>query len=176
MPPGGLLRRHTPSHQQRNHSVITQEALAAQSANIDTVSGALRHCVNGGGDVRLGSAPEPGRSWRVGIAHPLRPGDLLAVVEGCDLAVATSGVAERGPHIIDPHTGRPALELASITLVGDDLTTVDAYATAAFAMGDDARDWVRATPGVEALAVTASGRTWRTKGFPAATDWFGGPR
>ncbi|GAA0977477.1 FAD:protein FMN transferase [Acrocarpospora macrocephala] len=132
--------------------------------------GAPRHCVNGGGDVRLGSAPEPGRPWRVGIAHPLRPGDLLTVVEGCDLAVATSGVAERGPHIIDPHTGRPALELASLTLVGEDLTMVDAYATAAFAMGDNARDWVRATPGVEALAVTASGRTWRTSGFPATTD------
>lgn len=128
-------------------------------------AGADRHSVNGGGDVRLAGAPEPGRPWRVGIAHPLRPGTLLAVVAGTDLAVATSGTAERGHHILDPHTGEPARALASITLVGNDLTTVDAYATAAFAMGGAAREWVEDTDGLEALAVTPSGDGWRTSGF-----------
>ncbi|GAA3677834.1 hypothetical protein GCM10022224_047380 [Nonomuraea antimicrobica] len=45
----------------------------------------------------------------------------------------------------------------------------DAYATAAFAMGDAARDWVEDRPGLEAVAVTANGRTWRTSGFAAQT-------
>ena len=57
------------------------------------------------------------------------------MVTGRDFAVATSGVAERGSHIIDPHTGQPATELASVTVVGSGLTLTDAYATAAFAMG-----------------------------------------
>ena len=57
------------------------------------------------------------------------------MVTGRDFAVATSGVAERGPHIINPHTGRPAAGLASITVVGPGLALTDAYATAAFAMG-----------------------------------------
>ncbi|MCK2216083.1 FAD:protein FMN transferase [Actinomadura sp. ATCC 31491] len=131
-------------------------------------SGARCHSVNGGGDVRLGAAP--GRPWRVGVAHPLRPGRLATVVTGSDLAVATSGTAERGPHICDPRTGSPATGLASITLVGPRLTTVDAYATAAFAMGPvTAREWVEAMDGLEAFAVLPSGSTWQTSGFAAFT-------
>ncbi|MGI5156312.1 FAD:protein FMN transferase [Microbispora sp. CA-102843] len=128
-------------------------------------AGAADHCVNGGGDVRLSGAAAPGRSWRVGVAHPLRPGDLAAVVSGNDLAVATSGTAERGAHVIDPHTGRPATELASVTVIGPDLTLADAYATAAFAMGGAAREWVEGLDGYEAFAVTAAGATWRTSGL-----------
>ncbi|WP_214102899.1 FAD:protein FMN transferase [Acrocarpospora catenulata] len=128
-------------------------------------AGCVRHCVNGGGDVRLGEPPEPGRPWRIGIAHPLRRGELLCVVEGTELAVATSGTAERGDHILDPHTGLPARGLAAITLLGADLTTVDAYATAAFAMGAGAHAWAERTGGIEALAVTDTGTTWRTSGF-----------
>lgn len=37
-------------------------------------------------------------------------------------AVATSGMAERGPHIIDPHTVQPATQPASVTVVGSGLT------------------------------------------------------
>ncbi|GAB3140016.1 FAD:protein FMN transferase [Microbispora hainanensis] len=128
-------------------------------------AGAPDHCVNGGGDVRLSGAPDPGRSWRVGIAHPLRPGDLAAVVTGDDLAVATSGTAERGAHVIDPHTGRPAAELASVTVIGPDLALADAYATGALAMGGAAREWVEELDGYEAFAVTATGTTWRTSGL-----------
>ena len=48
----------------------------------------------------------PGAPWRVGIAHPLRPGALATIVTAHhDLAVATSGTAERGAHIVDPHRG-----------------------------------------------------------------------
>ncbi|MEV0237390.1 FAD:protein FMN transferase [Nonomuraea sp. NPDC050786] len=137
-----------------------------QASLLLTEAGAPRHCVNGGGDIQLGPDPFP---WRIGIAHPLRPGALSAVVTGHDLAVATSGSAERGPHIIDPHTGLPAAGLVSLTLVGACLTAVDAYATAAFAMGEAARDWVEGQPGLEAYAVTARGHTWQTSGFAAFT-------
>jgi thiamine biosynthesis lipoprotein len=47
---------------------------------------------------------------------------------------------------------------------------VDAYATAAFAMGHAARDWVEGLAGLEAFAVTASGSMWHTSGFPALAD------
>ena len=64
--------------------------------------GSSNHCINAGGDIRLRGEPELGRPWHVGIAHPLERGALTVVVEGTDLAVATSGTAERGPHVIDP--------------------------------------------------------------------------
>lgn len=128
-------------------------------------SGATNTCVNGGGDLQLRGEARPGVPWRIGIAHPLRRGALATVVSGSDLAVATSGTAERGAHILDPHTGTPALGLVSITVVGQALTLTDAFATAAFAMGGGARGWLESLEGYEALAITPDGREWRTSGF-----------
>jgi thiamine biosynthesis lipoprotein len=104
----------------------------------------------------------------VGIADPFRPGRLALVVEARDCAVATSGTAERGTHIVDPHAGRPAAGLASLTVVGPSLALADACATAAFAMGPDrARAWAESLDGYEAYAITAAGQTWQTAGFAA---------
>lgn len=132
-------------------------------------AGSTSHSINGGGDVQCAGEAAPGQPWRVGIAHPLRSGDLAAVVVGTDMAVATSGTAERGAHVIDPHTSRPPKALASLTLVGGHLTEVDAYATAAFAMGPTTRDWVEQTPGIEGFGVTVDGATWSTAGLEVGT-------
>ena len=125
--------------------------------------------VLGGGDIQCVGEREPGQPWRVGIAHPLRPGSLALVVTGRDFAVATSGSAERGAHIINPHTGAPATDLASVTVVGPTLAETDAYATAAYAMGAAARDWLETLEGYEAFAITPAGSAWQTPGFPAYT-------
>jgi thiamine biosynthesis lipoprotein len=138
-------------------------------AAILTAAGSPNHCINGGGDVQSVGEREPGQPWRVGIAHPLRPGSLALVVTGRDFAVATSGSAERGAHIINPHTGAPATGLASVTVVGPTLAETDAYATAAYAMGAAARDWLETLDGYEAFAITPTGSAWQTPGFPAYT-------
>src|SRR5258708_6457494 len=101
-------------------------------------AGVADHCVNAGGDARTRGRPEAGRPWCCGIAHPLVHDALCAVIELGEGAVATSGIAERGAHVVDPHTGRAALDLASVTVVGGDLSVADAYATAALAMGLEA--------------------------------------
>ena len=44
--------------------------------------------------------------------------------------------------------------MASVTMVGRYLATTDAYATAAFAMGDAGTAWVAGQPGFGALAIT----------------------
>jgi thiamine biosynthesis lipoprotein len=128
-------------------------------------AGVVDHCVNGGGDVRARGGPEPGRDWSVAIAHPLQRDAFAAVVEVRDGAVATSGTTERGLHIVNPFTGRPATQLASVTVVGPDLTRADAYATAALAMGDSAREWLVEIAGYEALAIAPDGTGWATPGF-----------
>ena len=130
-------------------------------------AGFTGHSVNGAGDVQCTGEPEPGQPWRIGIAHPLRPATLAAVVAGRDVAVATSGTAERGAHIINPRTGRPATELASVTVVGRRITMADACATAAFAMGPAAREWVEHLDGYEALGIAPDGSAWLTSGFSA---------
>lgn len=132
-----------------------------------TAAGSLSHCINGGGDTRCRGQAEPGRDWHVGIADPLRPGAIAAAVAVADGAVATSGTAERGQHILNPRTGKPATELASVTVIGADLTWADAYATAAFAMGGDALDWLCRLDGHEGLVIGAEGTTRQTPGLAA---------
>jgi FAD:protein FMN transferase len=127
--------------------------------------GSANHCINAGGDIRLRGEPEPGRPWHAGIAHPLVPGGLTVIVAGRDLAVATSGTAERGLHVIDPHTRRPAAALASVTVVGPELTLTDAYATAAVAMGLDAPKWLDSLDDHDAYVIDAGGHVWWTAGF-----------
>jgi thiamine biosynthesis lipoprotein len=124
-------------------------------------------CINGGGDIQVSGRREPGRPWRIGISDPLHPGRFVAVVEGAgQFAVATSGTAERGCHVLDPNSGAPPRNgLASVTVLTRGLTAADAWATAAFARGSTARDWLEALPDVEAFAVTSDGDTWCTAGF-----------
>jgi thiamine biosynthesis lipoprotein len=137
-----------------------------RASELLATAGWLDHAVDGGGDVRLrGKGPGPG-GWRVALTHPWRRDAfcaVLALVAGG--AVATSGTYERGLHVIDPHRGLPAVDLAAVTVVGPELVRSDAYATAALAMGVDAPDWLAGLDDHEALVIDASGRGWQTPGF-----------
>ena len=131
-------------------------------------AGFTRHCLNGGGDIQARGTRSDGRCWAVAIVHPLRRDEVLSIVNGADVAVATSGVAERGAHIIDPFTGRPATELASVTIVGPHVTVADGYATAAMAMGRAARSWLEQVASEEdyqAMVVDAAGAVTCTPGW-----------
>ncbi|MDQ1394994.1 MAG: FAD:protein transferase [Acidimicrobiaceae bacterium] len=128
--------------------------------------GAENVCINAGGDVALRGSRDAGVPWRVGIRHPDQAGLLAAVVQGVGpLAVATSACYERGPHIVDPRTGRPADGLVSVTVIGADLTFADAYATAVFVMGLDGLAWLESTTGYQGFAITADAQTYSTSGF-----------
>jgi thiamine biosynthesis lipoprotein len=129
--------------------------------------GSNNHTVNGGGDMQTAGEAAPGQPWRVGIVDAQDRTRVHTVVNGRDVAVATSGVAERGAHIVNPFTGVPADDVTSVTVVGSSLTRVDAYATAAFVMGDGAQSWVESLPGYEALIVSADGTATPTSGFAA---------
>ena len=130
-------------------------------------AGAASFCINAGGDVIARGRPEPGRRWRVGIRHPVELDKVAAVVAVEDVAVATSGEYERGAHIVDPHTGRPPEGLLSVTVIGPDLATADAYATAAFAMGAGGPAWTAGLDGYEALCITSGREVLSTPGFAA---------
>ena len=136
-----------------------------RASQLLSMFGARNHAINGGGDMQLAGESAAGKPWRVGISDPLNPGKLLTVVQGRDAAVATSGVSERGSHIFNPRTGLPAEGLASVTVVGRSLTFVDAYATAAFAMGEPGFEWLAELDGYDAMAVRTNGTRWQTSGF-----------
>jgi FAD:protein FMN transferase len=135
-----------------------------RAAEILERAGARQFSINAGGDaVVRGGAP-----WRVGIQHPLERRLLAGVIELADAAVATSGAYERGSHIVDPQTGKAPRGVLSVTVIGPDLASADAYATAAFAMGPAGPAWTASIgAGYEAMSILANGRVLCTPGFLA---------
>jgi thiamine biosynthesis lipoprotein len=128
-------------------------------------AGSRHHVVNGGGDIQAVGPTADGAPWRVGISDPNDRDRLLCVVDVVGRAVATSGTAERGQHVINPRTGRPADHFASVTVVSARLTDADVLATAAIARGATALEWLEQLPGVAALLVTTDGHTQRTRNW-----------
>jgi thiamine biosynthesis lipoprotein len=114
-------------------------------------------CLSAGGDL-VGRALE-GEPWRVGIEDPHDPARVLAVVPVRDGAGATSGTAHRGAHLVDARTGLAPRGVASVTVIGPDLTWADIDATAAYAQGADAARWLAGRAGRTGLVVWPDGTT-----------------
>lgn len=142
-----------------------------RAAAILDAHGHIDFSINGGGDVVLRGEPSPGEPWRVGIRHP-DDRDQLAMVLAArgPAAIATSATYERGAHIVDPRQGGATTELASVTVVGPDLTMVDAYATTVFVLGVEGLTWLAGHPGYESMVITHDARVISTPGFATWRD------
>jgi len=129
--------------------------------------GARNFCINAGGDIAVRGMSATGEPWRIGIRHPDQPTMSAAVVDLPERhAIATSATYERGAHIIDPATAQPITELASVTIIGPDLTYADAYATAVFVMGIDGLNWLHERhPNYAGFVITRQDTTYQTANF-----------
>ena len=134
--------------------IIEQAVLQLQLAGVSS------YFVNAGGDVVVGAPPPGQTSWRVGITHPDDPTAVFATVLLDHAAVATSGRYERGNHIRFATTiSNSGLdELTSVSIVGPELATADALATAVFASGEPRPSWWHNDSPYGIIAVAASGR------------------
>jgi FAD:protein FMN transferase len=121
--------------------VVKGWAVQRAARHLDELA-ATDYCLNAGGDLTCRSVS--GKTWTIGIENPRDQMQLVAVTKIGNGAVATSGLAHRGAHISDPRSARTPGELLSATVIADDLTSADIDATAAFVMGLDALDWLRA--------------------------------
>ena len=110
-------------------------------------------CINAGGDLVAGHGPDvdPGlaeQPWRIGLENPADRTQILQTVELATGALATSGTAARGSHLLDPRTGLPSQHHGAVTIVGTDLTWVDVWATAVFVGDTSTRALAEADPRV----------------------------
>jgi len=128
-------------------------------------AGGRNYWINAGGDIVARGHADDGAPWRIGIRHPDRADRVAAVLAVSDRAVATSGLYERGAHIVDPRTRRAASGLRSVTIVGPRLAFTDAYATAVFVMGLDGLRWLGGQPDYAAYVITDDGRAVWTEGM-----------
>ena len=91
----------------------------------------------------LSSVLVSGVDWRIGIAHPFRPGHRLRELTLDNVAVSTSGSQKqffrhsgrRYSHLIDPRTGQPADGVFSATVLAPTATLAELLSTAFFVLG-----------------------------------------
>jgi thiamine biosynthesis lipoprotein len=123
-------------------------------------------CLNAGGDVLVAGVQETGEPWVVGIVDPddrtqmwsqfaTRPGRL---------AVATSGIQERGEHV-----WRMAADdtFTQVTVAAAEIETADVLATAILAGGVTTLQLVQGKYDIDVLASAHDGRVWASPVFTA---------
>lgn len=113
--------------------------------------------LSAGGDVVVACARTDTPDWTVAVEDPRDRTRVLLTVPLRRGAVATSGTAARGAHLLDPATGATPSALLSATVVGPRLTWADVYATAAFVKGDGAAGWLAGLPGHVGVLVDPAG-------------------
>ncbi len=130
--------------------------------------------LNIGGSSQLALGRQATRPWYIGLRDPQgsRVFGRLALMPG--EAASTSGNYERGytrdgrryHHILDPRTGAPTTESASVTVLARDAELADAASTALMVAGPTRFRAVCAALGIrDALLVTTTGTLVTTPGM-----------
>lgn len=129
--------------------------------------GLHNHLVEIGGELRAQGEKTPGRPWRIAIEQPdFDKRSVQRVIALDNMAMATSGDYRNFfadgdrlySHTIDPDTGQPVQHrLASVTVLAEDCTSADAWATALMAVGEPAAFELADSQGLKALFITRSG-------------------
>ena len=124
-----------------------------------------------GGEVRAAGESSSGDPWKIGVDRPqedIRNRQIMAVIPVGDRALATSGSyrkfyevdGNRYSHTIDPRDGYPVKHnLLSATVMAENCTDADAYATAFMVMGmDSTLSYIRNHPelDLEALLIASA--------------------
>jgi thiamine biosynthesis lipoprotein len=142
--------------------------------------------IDAGGDILVSGLKQGRTPWRIAIRHPRDSQAVLGVLDmgkrGERIAVVTSGDYERYfeqegkryHHILDPRSGYPADQLASVTVIAPTCALADALSTAAFVLGpQEGLELLDEFPDAEGLLIAErQGElvAWKTDGFPLELD------
>lgn len=119
------------------------------------------------GDIKtFGVLPER-NGFPVGIRHPRKEGELIAIVELKDEAISTAGDYERFferdgvryHHIVSPETLQPARVCQSVTIIAREGVVADGLDTGVFVLGPvEGMALVESLPDVEAIIIDDEGK------------------
>lgn len=159
---GGVFTIRDPRTGRLDTAGFVKGHAIARAAALLRGRGVVNALVGVGGDVQGMGRAETHRPWRVAIQDPRSTHGVLALVDATDMAVATSGRAQRGDHIWSLRWDGSALGEAqvvgSFTVIGPDIERADSYATVGYAMGDDGPSWVARHEGYRSVLVRGDGR------------------
>ena len=123
-------------------------------------------CLNAGGDVLVSGTQASGQPWTVGIVDPDDRSRLWTQIDTHPgrMAVATSGVQERGEHV-----WRMVSEttFTQVTVAAADIETADVLATAILGGGIATLELVQKAYDIDVLAQASDGTVWASPIFSA---------
>ncbi|MBK9933567.1 MAG: FAD:protein FMN transferase [Cytophagaceae bacterium] len=156
----------------------------AQGYTVDVIArfleskGIKNYLVEIGGEVYGKGKNREGKFWKVGIEKPEEDRQGIAsVVNLKNRALATSGSyrkffikdGKKFSHAVDPHTGYPVQHnLLSISVLADNCTDADAYATALLVMGLEKAQKFAEAKGIDFFAIydqNGKNKYYSTSGF-----------
>jgi len=119
--------------------------------------------INAGGDIVVHGGKGQSRPWRIGIQDPWKRKRHVDVITLNSGAVATSGNYEvffdrdrLFHHLILPHLGSPAQDIASVSILAASAMEADALATTAYVMGPEKGNrFIEQIRGVEGLIISS---------------------
>jgi FAD:protein FMN transferase len=117
------------------------------------------------GEPRALATKPDGSAWRVGIANPAAPDQIITTLELVDQSVSTSGGygtlfddAGAFTHILDPRSGRTAPAMLGVSVVAPAAAVADGLSTALLLAPADRRQAIlKAAGGQRAIFVTPEG-------------------
>jgi thiamine biosynthesis lipoprotein len=123
--------------------------------------------LNSGGSTVLGrGSPPPAAGWPVGLGEGAARRETLLK----DSALSGSGLAVKGPHLVDPRTGLPAARKLRAWASAPAAAVADALSTAFFVMTDaQVAQFCSANPGIGAALARRDG-TLELHGVLASRD------
>ena len=161
----GAFTPHRPDGVVDLSGVVKARAIEA-AGDILVAHGHEDWCLNAGGDVLVSGAQASGDPWSVGIVDPDDRGQLWSRIDTHPgrMAVATSGVQERGEHV-----WRMASEntFTQVTVAAADIETADVLATAILGGGIETLQLVQKAYDIDVLASAADGTVWASPVFTA---------
>ncbi len=162
---GGAFTPHRPDGVVDLSGVVKARAVEA-AGDLLVADGLLDWCLNAGGDVLVSGTQASGEPWTIGIVDPDDRDRLwtqFATRIG-RMAVATSGVQERGEHV-----WRMASEttFVQVTVAAADIETADVLATAILGGGVETLQLVQKAYDIDVLAQTRDGIVWASPVFSA---------
>jgi thiamine biosynthesis lipoprotein len=129
---------------------VVKEYAVDRVAALCREAGVFHGLVNLGGDIRIIGPHPDGSPWRIGIRHPRRPGEVIRQLELRRGGIASSGDYERClvvdgvryGHVLNPKTGWPVRQLASVTVVGELCVVAGSASTIAMLKEHEGPAWL----------------------------------
>ncbi|MBC7917849.1 MAG: FAD:protein FMN transferase [Rhodoferax sp.] len=131
--------------------------------------------ISAGGDSRV-MGDRRGRPWSIGVRDPRQPGEVVAVLPLEDTSISTSGDYERYfdeggvrfHHLIDPASGESPQQIRSVTVLGDDGLSTEAFSKMLFVLGlEKGMRLIEAQDDLDALVVDSAGVLHYSRGLLA---------